>query len=452
MLRTDSRKVCKGDVFLALKGVVTDGHDFIDMAIRNGASKIICEHGSYSVDTMVVPSTREYLASYLKDLYKDKFSKVKLLGITGTNGKTTSAYLIYQLLNKLGKKCAYIGTIGFYLNDTVRPLNNTTPDLMELYSLFDEAFNSGVSVIVMEVSSHALELGRVLGLSFDIVSFTNLTQDHLDVHKTFDNYIKAKQKLFGMVKDDGYAIVNVDDKYSDRFIISGNNNITYGINPSDYHIISYNLRINRTEFIMEVDKKKYDVVIPIPGKYNIYNFLVALINVVKVGYDIDSVLGVIKDIKTPKGRFDIVNYNNNVIIVDYAHTPDAVLNILNAVNEYKEGKIYTVIGCGGDRDKSKRPLMGDIATRKSDYVIFTDDNPRSEKEEDIVNDIICNLDRDNYCVIYDRKSAIIKGIDLLNDKDILLILGKGHEDYQIIGKDRIHFDDKEVVLEYINNK
>lgn len=452
MLRTDSRKVCKGDVFLALKGVVTDGHDFIDMAIRNGASKIICEHGSYSVDTMVVPSTREYLASYLKDLYKDKFSKVKLLGITGTNGKTTSAYLIYQLLNKLGKKCAYIGTIGFYLNDTIRPLNNTTPDLMELYSLFDEAFNSGVSVIVMEVSSHALELGRVLGLSFDIVSFTNLTQDHLDVHKTFDNYIKAKQKLFGMVKDDGYAIVNVDDKYSDRFIISGNNNITYGINPSDYHIISYNLRINRTEFIMEVDKKKYDVVIPIPGKYNIYNFLVALINVVKVGYDIDSVLGVIKDIKTPKGRFDIVNYNNNVIIVDYAHTPDAVLNILNAVNEYKEGKIYTVIGCGGDRDKSKRPLMGDIATRKSDYVIFTDDNPRSEKEEDIVNDIICNLDRDNYCVIYDRKSAIIKGIDLLNDKDILLILGKGHEDYQIIGKDRIHFDDKEVVLEYINNK
>lgn len=452
MLRTDSRKVCKGDVFLALKGVVTDGHDFIDMAIRNGASKIICEHGSYSVDTMVVPSTREYLASYLKDLYKDKFSKVKLLGITGTNGKTTSAYLIYQLLNKLGKKCAYIGTIGFYLNDTVRPLNNTTPDLMELYSLFDEAFNSGVSVIVMEVSSHALELGRVLGLSFDIVSFTNLTQDHLDVHKTFDNYIKAKQKLFGMVKDDGYAIVNVDDKYSDRFIISGNNNITYGINPSNYHIISYNLRINRTEFIMEVDEKKYDVVIPIPGKYNIYNFLVALINVVKVGYDIDSVLGVIKDIKTPKGRFDIVNYNNNVIIVDYAHTPDAVLNILNAVNEYKEGKIYTVIGCGGDRDKSKRPLMGDIATRKSDYVIFTDDNPRSEKEEDIVNDIICNLDRDNYCVIYDRKSAIIKGIDLLNDKDILLILGKGHEDYQIIGKDRIHFDDKEVVLEYINNK
>lgn len=452
MLRTDSRKVCKGDVFLALKGVVTDGHDFIDMAIRNGASKIICEHGSYSVDTMVVPSTREYLASYLKDLYKDKFSKVKLLGITGTNGKTTSAYLIYQLLNKLGKKCAYIGTIGFYLNDTVRPLNNTTPDLMELYSLFDEAFNSGVSVIVMEVSSHALELGRVLGLSFDIVSFTNLTQDHLDVHKTFDNYIKAKQKLFGMVKDDGYAIVNVDDKYSDRFIISGNNNITYGINPSNYHIISYNLRINRTEFIMEVDEKKYDVVIPIPGKYNIYNFLVALINVVKVGFDIDSVLGVIKDIKTPKGRFDIVNYNNNVIIVDYAHTPDAVLNILNAVNEYKEGKIYTVIGCGGDRDKSKRPLMGDIATRKSDYVIFTDDNPRSEKEEDIVNDIICNLNRDNYCVIYDRKSAIIKGIDLLNDKDILLILGKGHEDYQIIGKDRIHFDDKEVVLEYINNK
>lgn len=453
MLRTDSRKVCAGDTFLALKGVVTDGHDFIDMAIKNGASKVICEHGEYDVDTLIVQSTREYLSSYLKDKYKDKFSKVKLLGITGTNGKTTSAYLIYQMLNKLGKKCAYIGTIGFYVNDTVRNLNNTTPDLMELYELFDISFNSDVEVIVMEVSSHALELGRVLGLSFDIVSFTNLTQDHLDVHKTFDNYLNAKKKLFSMVKEDGYCVVNVDDKYGCYFILKGNNNVTYGINDnSDYHIISYDLKINKTHLVLGIGNLKYDIVLPIPGKYNIYNFLVALINVVKLGYDVDSVVNIVGDINTPKGRFDIVNYNDNVIVVDYAHTPDAVLNILKTVLEYKENRVYTVIGCGGDRDKSKRPLMGNIALNYSDYVIFTNDNPRGEDEKAIINDIISGVNKSNYEVIYDRRLAIIKGISLLDKKDILLILGKGHEDYQIIGKNKIYFDDKEVVLNYINNK
>lgn len=449
MLKTDSRKIVNGDTFLALKGVVTDGHDYIDKAIELGATKIICEHGNYAVDTEVVPNTRIYLADYLKNLYKDKFKDVKFLGITGTNGKTTSAYLTYQLLNMLNVKTAYLGTIGFYMNDNVKPLKNTTPDLMELYEMFDDAVCNGVKVIVMEVSSHALELGRVLGLEFDMVAFTNLTQDHLDVHGNFDNYLKAKQILFGMLKSNKTAIVNIDDPYGEKFLFNDNNNITYGLNKADYHILSYDLKINKSHFLINVNNKEYDITIPIPGKYNIYNFLVALIMVVNLGFTIEEVLVKAKNICTPKGRFDIVNYNSNVIVVDYAHTPDAVENILKSVMEYKESKVYTILGCGGDRDKTKRPIMGNIAIKYSDYAIFTNDNPRTENEEAIMNDIVVGLSNSNYEIIFDRKKAIEKGISLLKENDILLILGKGHEDYQIIGTDRIHFDDKETVINII---
>ncbi|MGN1323937.1 MAG: UDP-N-acetylmuramoyl-L-alanyl-D-glutamate--2,6-diaminopimelate ligase [Bacilli bacterium] len=449
MLKTDSRKITKGDTFLALKGVVTDGHDYIEQAILNGASKVICERGSYDVETLIVPDTRVYLAKYLKDTYKKQLDSFKFIGITGTNGKTTSAYLIYQLLNKLGKKTAYIGTIGFYVDDTRRELNNTTPDLMDLYDMFLDCYDKNVEVIVMEVSSHALELGRVLDLEFDVVAFTNLTQDHLDVHGSFENYLNAKQKLFKMVKNDGVAIVNIDDSYGDKFLFESNFNVTYGIKPATYQILDYDLKINKTKFTLKVSNNSYDITLPIPGKYNMYNFLVALISAVSLGYDIEDVLKKIDLIKTPKGRFDIINYNSNVIVVDYAHTPDAVLNILKSVLEYREGKVYTIIGCGGDRDRTKRPIMGDIATTYSDYVIFTNDNPRCEDEKQIMDDIVCNLDRNNYEIIYDRKLAIEKGISLLKEKDILLILGKGHEDYQIIGKEKTHFDDKEVVLEII---
>lgn len=452
MLRTDSRKVCKGDTFLALKGVVTDGHDYIEKAIVNGASEIICEHGDYGVTTTIVPDTRVYLADYLKKTYKDKMDSFKFVGITGTNGKTTSAYLTYQLLNKLGTKTAYIGTIGFYLNDEVKVLNNTTPDLMDLYDMFLECYDNDVKVIVMEVSSHALELGRVLGLEFDVVAFTNLTQDHLDVHGNFENYLKAKQKLFDMLKKDGTAIINIDDSYGKYFLFDKNNNITYGMGNSNYQIVNYDLKINNTHFTLKFNDNNYDVCIMIPGKYNIYNFLVALISIVSLGYKIVDVLKIGDIARTPKGRFDIVNYNSNVIVVDYAHTPDAVLNILKSVLEYREGSIYTIVGCGGNRDRTKRPIMGDIATTYSDYVIFTNDNPRCEDEKQIMNDIVSKLDRDNYEVIYDRKQAIAKGMSLLKDKDVLLILGKGHEDYQIIGSEKIHFDDKETVLDIINNK
>ena len=301
----------------------------------------------------------------------------------------------------------------------------------------------------MEVSSHALEIGRLMGIDFDIVAFTNLTQDHLDVHGTFENYMKAKQKLFYKVKKGGKAIVNIDDEYASNFLIEGNNNITYGFNKGDYHVISSKLLMNKTVFDFNYKDVIYNAEVNLLGKYNIYNYLLALIIVNGLGYDIKEILGI--KVSSPPGRFEIINYQDNVIIVDYAHTPDAMKNILKCCNELKRGNIITVIGCGGKRDKTKRPIMGDIATKYSSYVIFTDDNPRCEDSKEITNDIIRNLGVKNFEVINDRYEATKKAISLLNHNDMLLILGKGHENYQIIGNEKIHYSDKETVLEIIKN-
>lgn len=449
VLVTDSRKVKKGDTFLALRGVETDGHDYIVSAIENGASKVICEHGSYDVETVVVEDTRKYLADYLHNMYDNELADIKFVGITGTNGKTTTAYLVYQMLNKLSCPTAYIGTIGFYMVNSYKETQNTTPDLMELYEMFDLCIKNKIEVIVMEVSSHALEIGRLMGIDFDIVAFTNLTQDHLDVHGTFENYMKAKQKLFYKVKKGGKAIVNIDDEYASNFLIKGNNNITYGFNKGDYHVISSKLLMNKTVFDFNYKDVIYNAEVNLLGKYNIYNYLLALIIVNGLGYDIKEILGI--KVSSPPGRFEIINYQDNVIIVDYAHTPDAMENILKCCNELKRGNIITVIGCGGKRDKTKRPIMGDIATKYSSYVIFTDDNPRCEDSKEITNDIIRNLGVKNFEVNNDRYEATKKAISLLNHNDMLLILGKGHENYQIIGNEKIHYSDKETVLEIIKN-
>lgn len=441
-----------GDTFIAIKGVDIDGHDYIDKAIENGATKIIAEKGLYSVETLIVKDTKEYLATYLSDTYGDALKDIKFVGMTGTNGKTTSCYLTYKLLNLLGKKTAYIGTIGFYIEDEVVELNNTTPGIMDLYEMFLKCKEKNVEVIVMEVSSHALELGRVDKMLFDIVSFTNLTKDHTDFHLTMENYLKAKQKLFYKVKENGYAIVNGDDPYYKDFLFKHNNNIIYGVNEeSDYKIIDYKLEIDKSTFNMAHDNKKYNITINMPGKYNIYNFLNAVIIASKLGFSLDKILEYADVLKAPPGRMDSIKYKDSIIIVDYAHTPDAVLNVLNSAHAFNTGKIITIIGCGGDRDKTKRPIMGDLATKLSDYVIFTNDNPRTEEPEAIMNDITASLMVSNFEVIYDRKLAIEKGINMLNANDILLILGKGHENYQIIGHEKHHHDDREYVEKYIES-
>jgi UDP-N-acetylmuramoyl-L-alanyl-D-glutamate--2,6-diaminopimelate ligase len=450
-LINDSRKIKKGDTFIAIKGIDHDGHDYIKQAIENGASKIICEHGSYNVETIIVEDSRGYLEEYLLNNYYPLIKDINLVGVTGTNGKTTTCYLVYQMLRKLGKKCAYIGTIGFYLDDEIRTLANTTPDILDLYNMFLECREKNIETIVMEVSSQAIDMNRVKDLKYDIVAFTNLTQDHLDYHLTMNNYLNAKQKLFKMVRNEKIAIINIDDEYGNKFLFSENNNITIGLNGK-VKIVDYKLFSDKTVFVFNYNDKLYNVTINMAGKYNIYNYLTSLFIVHNLGISIDNIIDLNMILTPPPGRMDIIAYNTNSIIVDYAHTPDAVLNILNSVNEYKKKKVITVIGCGGNRDRTKRPIMGDIATKYSDYVIFTNDNPRNEDEKVIMTDIISGVTTNNYKVIYDRNDAITAAMKLLNNNDILLILGKGHENYQIIKDIKYHFDDKETVLEYINQK
>ena len=449
MIKINSKEVLSGDTFIAIKGINNDGHDYIEEAIKNGASKVVVEKGLYSVDTLIVNDTNEYLINYLKDNVYEQIKDIKLIGITGTNGKTTTCFLIQQLLNKIGIKCGYIGTIGFYIIEKIKDLPNTTPSILDVYNMILKCKEEGCKYVVMEVSSHALKQKRVEGLFFDYAIFTNLTQDHLDYHYNMKNYMESKQKLFYKLKENGKAIINSDDDYKNNFLLTQNNNITYGFKEADYQIIDYNMNTNESNFLLQYQNKNIKFKTNLLGKHNLYNILTSIIVLIENDIEIDKIVELITDLEPPKGRMDIINYDTNKIIVDYAHTPDAVLKIISAVKELKPNKIITLIGCGGNRDKTKRPEMGQIATNLSDYVIFTSDNPRNENPNDILNDITSNLQTNNYEIIENRKKAIEKGIQILTNNDILLLLGKGHEDYQIIGNEKIHFDDKEIVLEVI---
>ena len=432
-MKDDSRKVIEGDTFISL----TNNEKYIKEAILNGASKVICESGLYSVDTLIVKDTRKYLSEYLDNFYQEKFKQIKIVGVTGTNGKTTTCYLLWQIFNKLGYKSSYIGTIGFHIEDRVIKLDNTTPDMLDIYNMINESIDSGCKYIFMEVSSQALSYGRLGNLKFDYAIFTNLSNEHLDYHKTMENYALAKQKLF---KRASIGIINYDSAYKKYFEIE--NQITYGFSGGDYHVIEYSVG-NITKFKIKDKIYKTNLL----GKYNIYNLLISIIllDKEKISYD----LAIFEELKCPKGRMDVIEYHDNKIIVDYAHTPDAIKNIISTVRELSKGSIITVIGAGGNRDSSKRPLMGKIATELSDYVIFTNDNPRKENELSIIDDIVQNVDTSNYEIITNRQKAIIKGIQMLGKFDILLVLGKGHEDYQIIGDKKIHFSDHEVIMNYI---
>ncbi len=442
MLKIDSRQVLKGDTFLAIKGIDFDGHDYIDEAISNGASKIIAMHGLYDVETIIVKDTNEYLKKYLLDNYYDKIKDIKIIGMTGTNGKTTTCYILHKCLNKLGVKSAYIGTIGFYIDDKIKDLNNTTPNIYDFYQMLLKCQEEGCKYVVVEVSSHALAYDRLDIVKFDMVIFSNLTKDHLDYHKTFENYALAKQKLFKQVKEDGLCFVNVDDSYKDYFMIN-ENTITYGFNDSDYQIKEY--EVSKEKTIFKVNDEEY--VTKLLGKHNVYNLTSVIAVLKQMGFS--SFKDIISNLDAPRGRMEAIKYNDNLIIIDYAHTPDAVLKVLTTVSEFNFDHIYTIIGCGGNRDSSKRYEMALYATNMSNMAIFTNDNPRFEDPNQIIEDMTSKLDNSNYEIILNRQKAIAKGIQKLQKNDILLILGKGHETYQVIEDRVIHFDDKEEVLNII---
>lgn len=446
-IKTNSRKVKPGDTFVAIKGFTVDGHDYIEDAIKAGATKIVCEHGSYSVETLVVPSTKEWVQKYIVDNYKDEVNKLRIIGVTGTNGKTTTCFLTYQALKKLGVNAAYMGTIGFYYGDTKYELNNTTPEILDLYSYFIEALEQGVTDVVMEVSSHSLCEKRVEGLEFSEVAFTNLTEDHLDYHKTMENYLNAKLLILKQIKKDGVVIVNNDDDYGKYFEVG--NYKTLGYSGDNYKILDYSQTDKGTLISFMVDGKKYEIETNLRSKFNVYNYLTCLALLNNLGFSIEEIAEVTKSIYPPKGRCEQIAVNGGEAVIDYAHTPDAVDKIISAFLENKKGKVITIVGCGGDRDPLKRPIMGNIASEKSDYVIFTSDNPRTEDPKAILDDIIKGVRKDNYEVEIDRPTAIRKGLDMIGKNDVLLILGKGHEDYQIIGHTKHHLDDAEEVKKYL---
>ena len=452
-IKSDSRKVKPGDIFVALKGISSNGSEYINNAIENGASKLIVEEeGNYGIPYEVVPDSRKYLTEYLNNNYNHYLDEMTLIGITGTNGKTTSAFLIYDALNKLGYKCGYIGTIGFYLDKKVSDLPNTSPDITEIYDMLITAYELGYRYMTLEVSSQGLDMGRLEGIKFDYALFTNLTQDHLDYHKTMGNYALAKQKLFYSLKETGKAIINYDDKYKEYFLVEQNNNITYGFDGGDYQVISYDMNHGGTRFIYKHNGVEQVIVSSLLGKYNIYNLLTTITVLSEIGIDVDDIRDVVLKLKAPSGRMDMIKYGDSSIIIDYAHTPDAVEKIIKTMKEVTDGNIYTIFGCTGDRDRTKRPIMMNIVTSLSNYVIVTNDDPHNEDPNQIVNDMLDGISADNYEICLDRKEAIIKGVNLLNSKDVLLILGKGHEEVMIVKDNKKKpFNDRKVVMEYLES-
>ena len=389
---------------------VSLNNKYIDDAINNGFKKIIVSKSKFKA----VKSTRKYLEKYLKKYYYKQIKDVILIGVTGTNGKTSTSYLIYQALNLAGIKCSYIGTIGFYLENDIKKLNNTTPDICDLYEMIIESINCGCKAVVMEVSSHALKLGRVNTLKFDYAILTNITEDHLDFHKTYKDYYKTKMSIFKKLKRKGIKISDIKIE-------------NYDIN-NDY--FEYNNKIYNTK---------------IKGEYNIKNIIPSIIILDKMNIDSRKI---IPQLCLPPGRMQIINYKNNFIIIDYAHTPDAMEKIISTVKIMNHNRIITIFGCGGNREKEKRPKMGEIASLLSDYVILTNDNPRDENPKEIIREIKQNMNN-NYKIIYDRKKAIQEGIKMLKENDVLLILGKGHEEYQIIDNKKIFFSDLYTVYDII---
>ncbi len=449
-IKSDSRKIKPGDTFIAIKCEVNDGHKYIEQAIQNGACKIIDEHGNYSVPTLIVEDTRNYLNKYLKENYNKYLEEMTIIGITGTNGKTTSAYLIYSALNKLGIKCAYIGTIGYYLDKKIFNLPNTNPDVCDMYELIINAYDNGYKYVVLEASSHGLYSGRLEGLIFDYAIFTNLTRDHLDFHKTMENYALAKQQLFKKLKPNGIGITNIDDEYSKFF--KSKKILTYGINTSDYQILNYETNNQGTLINFKIKGVEFKINSSLLGEYNIYNLLCCIIILDNLNISLEDISKTVESLSFPPGRMDMIKYKTNSIIIDYAHTPDAMEKILETVKKTTNGKIYTVFGCTGDRDRKKRPIMMDIATKLSSKVIVTIDDPHNEDVNQIIGDMLKGVKRNNYEICLDRGKAISKGIELLKDKDILMILGKGHEEIIIYKDEKIPFNDRKKVEEVLKEK
>jgi UDP-N-acetylmuramoyl-L-alanyl-D-glutamate--2,6-diaminopimelate ligase len=457
-LTFDSRSVNPGTLFFAIKGTTVDGHNFISQTIEAGASAIVCEELpaslNHKVTYIVVEDSSEALGVVSGNFYGNPSAQLKLVGVTGTNGKTTIATLLYQLFTKLNYGTGLLSTVQNQIKDRIVPATHTTPNPIALNQLLREMVNEGCEYCFMEVSSHAVSQHRIAGLTFAGGVFSNITHDHLDFHKTFDNYIKAKKGFFDMLPKSAFALTNTDDK--NGMVMLQNTKAhkkTYGLKQ----MADFKAKVIENRFSglhLEIDQT--DVYFKMVGSFNAYNLLAAYATAVLLEQDKMKVLTTLSALSGAEGRFDyIVSKTGIVGIVDYAHTPDAVQNVLSTIADIRKGteQVITVIGCGGDRDKTKRPVMAQVACDWSDKVILTSDNPRTEDPQSIIKDMEAGISPSNQrkaISILDRKEAIKTACHLAKPGDIILIAGKGHEKYQDINGVKHHFDDKEIINEQLN--
>jgi len=450
----DTRMIRSGELFIAIKGYEADGHEFIEEAVKKGAVCVICEKAPQTtIPYVLVNNSRKALAKMSAVWFGHPATKLKLVGVTGTNGKTSVTNLIKHIIEKCSSsKVGLIGTNGNFIGDRELPAEHTTPESYEMQKLLDKMVLEGCKFVIMEVSSHALFLSRVHGLEYEIGVFTNLSPEHLDFHGTMEEYADAKALLFPNCKN---SVINIDDSYAGLMISKSNGSVkTYAINNSSADFVGkeVKLRADRVEFCTQAAGNVNRVELSIPGLFSVYNALASIASTVLLGFEIDDIAPTLQSYHGVKGRAEIVptGYDHTVLI-DYAHTPDALRNILSAAREFTKGKVVVAFGCGGDRDKTKRPLMGKIASELSDYAVITTDNPRTEEPRTIIDEIIVGIDPSctSYTVIENRREAIYHALDVLNTGDVLIIAGKGHETYQILGNEKIHFDDREVVAEFI---
>ena len=455
----DSRKIEDGHLFVAIKGTQTDGHRFILKALELGATAVLCEDMPETcqegVTYVQVPSTEDAVGPVATVFYGEPSQTLKLVGVTGTNGKTTIATLLYNMFRKFGHKCGLLSTVCNYIEGEPIPADHTTPDPIELNKLLHQMVEAGCEYAFMECSSHAIAQKRIGGLKFTGGLFTNLTRDHLDYHKTFENYRDAKKAFFDELPKDAFAITNADDKNGQVMVQNCKAQIkTYSIRQ----MADFRARIIECHFEgMYLEINGREVGVQFIGKFNVSNLLAVYGAAVMMGKRPEDVLVVLSTLKSVAGRLEPIRSQEGVTaIVDYAHTPDALENVLNAIHEVldgKQGKVITVCGAGGNRDKGKRPLMAQEAVKQSDRVIITSDNPRFEEPQDIINDMLAGLTAQQMkkvISIADRREAIKTATMLAQKGDVILIAGKGHEDYQEIKGVKHHFDDREVVKEIFN--
>lgn len=451
----DSRKVKPGDVFVCISGFETDGHKYAGKAVEKGAAAVIAEHAvDAGVPTAVVENTRHAL-SYAADVfYGHPSGKFRLVGVTGTNGKTTTTFLVKSILEKAGHKVGLIGTNKNMIGERELPSERTTPESLELTELFAEMAKEGADFVVMEVSSHSLSLSRVEFCEFDVGAFTNLTQDHLDFHKTMENYLAAKKKLFDMCKT---GVINADDEGGRKILADCSCvSVSYGID-SAADILAGNIDYGAhgVDFDCDALGAAMRIHINTPGRFSVYNALAAVGICTALGISAEDISEGLRSVPGVCGRAEVVPTGRDyTVMIDYAHTPDGIENILKSIRGFAKGRIVILFGCGGDRDRTKRPKMGRIAGELADFCVVTSDNPRTEDPGEIIKEIIPGVEETGcpYTVIENRKEAIRYALDNAETGDVILLAGKGHETYQILKSGKIHFDEREIVHEILGEE